>query len=142
MPAAQSSQSLTDVAPSLTPLVPGGQALQPSSELTPVAPEKEPAGHGVHTSELEAPITSLHVPLGQEMHLVPSSLAYVPASHGVHVDSPDADISPKGHITQIAGSWERSKYVPALQSSQYDDPSSEDPLRQGRHAVIPETFAK
>ena len=82
------------------PLVPGGQALQPASESTPVAPEKEPAGHWLQISELEAPTMSLQLPVSQAMHFVLASLAYAPAPHVVHVDSPDPETVPLEHGLQ------------------------------------------
>ena len=49
---------------------------------------KEPAGHEVHASEVDAPVVLLYLPEEQEEHTESPTSLYVPTAQEVHAEAP------------------------------------------------------
>ena len=59
----------------------------------------------------------------------------VPTPHGVHDEAPALEMKPAGQISHVGGSLSALRKVPALQSVQYEDPRSEEPVVHSVHLV-------
>ena len=59
----------------------------------------------------------------------------VPTPHGVHDEAPALEMKPAGQLSHVGGSLSALRKVPALQSVQYEDPRSEEPVVHSVHLV-------
>ena len=66
----------------------------------------------------------------------------MPLPQGVHVELPPLEMLPGRQGAHAGGSAAASRYVPAAQSVQYDDPLLEKPAVQASHSVWPLRAAK